>query len=105
MTEASPHTDTLDECAITAALVRLGVIGVQDRVRAEPLEGGVSSEIWRVDAAGRRLCLKRALPRLKVAQLWQAPTSRNHYEYAWFRVAGGICREAVPRLIAEDRAH
>jgi enolase len=105
MSEAPPQNETLDQHSITAALARLGVIGAQELAHAEPLEGGVSSEIWRVEAAGRRFCLKRALPQLKVAQLWEAPTSRNHYEYAWFRVAGRICPEAVPGLIGEDPAH
>ena len=69
-----------------------------------PLDGGVSSEIWLVELPGRRLCLKRALPRLRVAQLWEAPVIRNHYEAAWFRVAGTICPEAVPQLLGEDAA-
>jgi len=97
--------EPLDDRSITAALVRMGVIGSQEKLRCEPLEGGVSSEIWRIDVPGRRLCLKRALPELKVAQHWEAPTIRNHHEYAWFRIAGRICPEAVPRLIGQDSAH
>ena len=46
----------------------------------------------------------RALPRLRVAQLWEAPVIRNHYEAAWFRVAGRICPQAVPGLLGEDAA-
>src|SRR6185503_3191585 len=101
----SQPAEPLDDRAIAAALVRMGVIGSQEKLRCEPLEGGVSSEIWRVDVPGRRLCLKRALPELKVAQHWEAPTIRNHHEYAWFRIAGRICPEAVPRLIGQDSAH
>jgi len=101
----SRPTEPLDERAIAAALVRMGVVGSQEKLRCEPLDGGVSSEIWRVDVPGRRLCLKRALPQLKVAQQWEAPTIRNHHEYAWFRIAGRICPEAVPRLIGQDSAH
>src|SRR5437867_3850469 len=89
----SRPVEPLDDRAIAAALVRMGVIGSQEKPRCEPLEGGVSSEIWRVDVPGRRLCLKRALPQLKVAQRWEAPTIRNHHEYAWFRIAGRICPE------------
>lgn len=101
----APATEPLDEAQIAAALVGMGIIGSQDRPHCRPLEGGVSSEIWLVEAPGRRLCLKRALPQLKVAQLWEAPVARNRHEFSWFRVAGQICPEAAPRLIGQDSAH
>ncbi len=96
--------EPLDERAIAASLVRMGVIGSHQRPRVQPLGGGVSSEIWLVDVPGRRLCLKRALPRLRVTQQWEAPVNRNHHEFAWFRVAGRICPEAAPRLLGQDSA-
>ena len=102
---SAPHGDTLDEETIAAALLRLSVVAAHERPHCRPLEGGVSSEIWLVELPGRRLCVKRALPRLKVAQLWEAPVGRNHYEYEWFRVAGRICPGAAPRLLGQDRAH
>ena len=69
-----------------------------------PLAGGVSSEIWRVDLPGRSLCVKRALPKLKVGVDWEAPVSRNAYEWAWLRFAAGIQPRAVPRPLAHDPA-
>jgi aminoglycoside phosphotransferase (APT) family kinase protein len=68
----------------------------------EPLGGGVSSDIWRVDLAAGPVCVKRALPRLRVAQVWEAPIGRNRYEYEWFRVAGAAAPGAVPRVIARE---
>ena len=68
----------------------------------EALAGGVSSEIWRVDLAAGPVCVKRALPRLRVAQLWEAPIERNRYEYEWFRVAGAAAPGAAPRVIAHQ---
>jgi aminoglycoside phosphotransferase (APT) family kinase protein len=68
---------------------------------ASALPGGVSSEIWRVDTARGPLCVKRALHRLRVAQVWEAPVERNHFEYEWFRVAGRAAPGAVPRVLAE----
>src|SRR4051794_9525767 len=100
MLESAP----LDRQAIGAALGRMGLRRPGERLDCRPLEGGVSSEIWLVELPGRRLCLKRALPRLRVAQLWEAPVIRNHYEAAWFRIAGAICPEAVPKLLGEDAA-
>jgi aminoglycoside phosphotransferase (APT) family kinase protein len=85
------------------ALHRLGLIPPGVRVAVTPLAGGVSSDIARVDVAGRSFCIKRALPKLKVAADWRAPVARNHSEAEWIRVAGEIVPDAVPRLIGEDR--
>lgn len=70
-----------------------------------PLEGGVSSDIWRVDLSTRSLCIKRALPKLKVAQPWTAPIERNRYEWAWLEFAALHCPGCVPQPIASDPAH
>ena len=68
------------------------------------LAGGVSSDIWRVDLPGSSLCVKRALPRLKVAADWQAPVSRNAYEWAWLRFAAQQRPHNVPEPLAHDPA-
>jgi len=68
-----------------------------------PLTGGISSDIWRVDLSdGRSLCVKRALPQLKVAVDWQAPVSRSAYEWAWLRFAAGVVSHVVPAPLACD---
>jgi len=87
---------------IVALLRRAGLCGPDEMPRAEALAGGVSSEIWRVDLAAGTVCVKRALPRLKVAQLWEAPVERNRYEYEWFRIAGAAAPGAAPRVIARE---
>ena len=61
-----------------------------------------SSDIWRVDLGERRVCVKRALPRLKVAADWCAPVERNAYEAAWIETASGIVADAAPRLLGHD---
>ncbi len=70
----------------------------------EELTGGVSSEIWRIDLAGGPVCVKRALPRLRVAQRWEAPVSRNRYERLWLEAAQAAVPGAAPRLVAADDA-
>jgi aminoglycoside phosphotransferase (APT) family kinase protein len=65
---------------------------------ARELSGGVSSEIWRVGDA----CVKRALPRLRVAQTWEAPVERNRYERLWLQEAAAAAPGAVPRVLAWD---
>jgi aminoglycoside phosphotransferase (APT) family kinase protein len=92
----------LDDEAIAAALTRMKLLPPGQKARCQPLTGGVSSDIWLVDVPGRRLCLKRALPRLKVEQVWEAPVRRNFYEWNWFRVAGRVCPDAVPPMVAQD---
>jgi len=87
---------------ILALLRRTGLCGPAETPRAEALSGGVSSDIWRIDLARGPVCVKRALPRLRVAQLWQAPIERNRYEYEWFRAAAAAAPDAVPRVIARD---
>jgi aminoglycoside phosphotransferase (APT) family kinase protein len=67
-----------------------------------PLAGGVSSDIWRVDLPGRSLCVKRALPQLRVASEWLAPVSRNRYEWEWLVLAATIATDSVPQPLAHD---
>ena len=67
-----------------------------------PLTGGVSSDIWRVELNQQTVCVKRALPQLKVAALWEAPIERNQYEWEWLQIAGTVEPTAVPSLIARD---
>ncbi len=51
--------------------------GLGTPTHMEALPGGVSSDIWRVELGGKRICVTRALPRLRVAQVWEAPIERN----------------------------
>jgi aminoglycoside phosphotransferase (APT) family kinase protein len=68
----------------------------------QALSGGVSSDIWRVDLPGGRVCVKRALPRLRVAQVWEAPIERNRYERLWLQAAAAAAPGAAPRVLAWD---
>jgi len=80
----------------------LGGASAHSNAIAQPLAGGVSSDIYRVELAGATFCVKRALPKLKVAADWRVPVSRNRYEIAWMRVAAEIVPGAAPRVLAED---
>ncbi|MFO1037009.1 MAG: aminoglycoside phosphotransferase family protein [Geminicoccaceae bacterium] len=89
---------------ILGVLRRGGFVGLDDEPLAEPLTGGVSSDIWRVDIEQGPVCVKRALSKLKVRADWQAPIERNSYEADWMRVVRGIVPEAVPDLLYVDSA-
>jgi aminoglycoside phosphotransferase (APT) family kinase protein len=87
---------------LSESLYRLGLLKAGDRVRVTPLTGGVSSDISLIEAGERRFCVKRALPQLKVAALWEAPIERNAAEAAWMRAVALWLPRAVPRVIGED---
>ena len=88
---------------LTPALRRLGLLHDGETPSYEPLTGGVSSDIVRVDVAGRRFCVKRALSRLKVAAVWEVTVERNAAEAAWLRQVGDWFPASVPEVLGEDR--
>ena len=85
-----------------SALQRMGLLAAHQAVRFTPLTGGVSSDIVRADLPSGPICMKRALPKLKVSADWQAPVERNRWEVQWMRVASAIAPHAVPRVLGED---
>ena len=89
---------------VLRSLRSLGLVGDDETPLVEPLTGGVSSDIALVTTATRRFCIKRALPTLKVAALWEAPVARNAAEAAWIRTVAGWLPDAVPALLGEDPA-
>lgn len=86
---------------IMDALERMHLLN-GEAVLGEPLVGGVSSDIWRVDLAMGSVCIKRALPKLRVKADWAAPVERNLYEARWMRVAGQVLQHSSPGLLGHD---
>nr|WP_294546030.1 phosphotransferase [uncultured Rhodopila sp.] len=86
------------------------ILAALDRMRllhgaapsGEPLAGGVSSDIWRIDLPAGPICVKRALPKLRVNADWRAPVERNLYEARWMRVANKALPGAAPALLGQD---
>ena len=68
---------SLPDDRLGAFLCAHGLATPDEPARWTPLTGGVSSEIWRVDLASGPVCVKRALPRLRVAQLWGAALAQR----------------------------
>jgi aminoglycoside phosphotransferase (APT) family kinase protein len=87
---------------LSASLRHIGLLKAGEVARLTPLAGGVSSDIYLVETSGRRFCVKRALPRLKVAALWEAPVERNAAEAAWMRAVAHWLPRAVPRVLGQD---
>ena len=94
---------TMSNDPFLTALARMGLLQPGEIPAIAPLAGGVSSDIVRVDLKSGPICIKRALPKLKVQADWLAPVERNQYEIEWMRVAAGIDPQAVPKVLGEDR--
>jgi aminoglycoside phosphotransferase (APT) family kinase protein len=90
---------------ILAGLRAMGLLSPGATAAGEPLAGGVSSDIWRLDLPGRGpVCVKRALPKLRVAADWRAPTARNLYEARWMQRAAAAAPGSAPVLLGQDEA-
>ena len=85
-----------------AALARMGLMQSGDTPEVIALTGGVSSDIVRVALPGRVLCVKQALPKLKVTADWQAPVERSRFEMNWLQTVASILPDAVPQVLGED---
>jgi aminoglycoside phosphotransferase (APT) family kinase protein len=97
------HVDlSQDPAALRRIFVALGLAAADEELRAEPLAGGVSSGIYRVDLRSGRYCVKQALPRLKVAKEWKVPVERVFAEIGYLRTVGAIVPGHVPRVLGED---
>jgi len=90
--------------ALAAFFAQAGLVAQGEPTLLTPLTGGVASDIWKVTAGDRVFVVKKALARLRVAKEWNAPVSRNASEVEWMRVVGDVAPDAVPRVLAHDRA-
>jgi tRNA A-37 threonylcarbamoyl transferase component Bud32 len=97
--------DSLDEAGLLDAARRHGLLAPSQAARLSPLSGGVSSDVFRLDAeGGRSLVVKRSITRLRVAADWRAPTRRAAVEARWLRLARSIDPRLAPEVLAEDPA-
>jgi len=96
-------SDSLPE-PVLAFLRGAGLAAAGEAPPATALTGGVSSDIWKVELRSGPVCVKRALPRLRVAELWEAPVGRNRYEWRWMQAAARIAPGSAPRVLAHDEA-
>lgn len=85
---------------IIAQLRDAGLIGAGD-VALEPLTGGVSCDVWKVETPTGPVVVKRPLPQLRVAAEWLAPVERGTSEVRWLRRARGVDARIAPEVLAE----
>jgi aminoglycoside phosphotransferase (APT) family kinase protein len=83
------------------ALRELGLTDGSATLRGQPLAGGVSSDIWRIDTERGPVCAKRALAKLRVAADWRAPIARNRYEARWMEIANAAQPGCAPQVLGQ----
>jgi aminoglycoside phosphotransferase (APT) family kinase protein len=99
-----PTSDASPDYSIIEFLNRSGLLVPGQTAQFESLAGGVSSDIWIVHSGDVSFCLKRALPRLRVAAEWLAPITRNANEVSWLNAVAGFIPGVAPRVLAQDAA-
>ncbi len=77
-----------------------GLAGEGDVV-LEPLTGGVSCDVWKVETPSGPIVVKRPLEQLRVAAEWHAPVERGQSEVRWLRRARSVDPRIVPEVLAE----
>ncbi len=90
--------------AVLDFLFRAGLAPEHAKPQFTPLTGGVASDIWKVRVGEQVFVLKRALPQLRVKQVWTAPVSRSAHEVQWLLEANRLVPRAVPHVLAHDGA-
>ena len=88
------------EADIIEALRGAGLAG-EGEVVLQPLTGGVSCDVWKVDTPTGPIVVKRPLPQLRVAAEWLAPVERGTSEVRWLRRARAVDPDIVPEVLAE----
>ncbi|WP_411341436.1 aminoglycoside phosphotransferase family protein [Sphingopyxis sp. J-6] len=89
-----------EEAEIIAGLRDAGLTGEGDVV-LQPLTGGVSCDVWKVETPTGPIVVKRPLPQLRVAAEWLAPVERGTSEVRWLRRARGVDPRLAPEVLAE----
>ncbi len=73
-------------------------------VRTTELSGGVSGVVLLVEGPDFRVVVKQALPRLRVAALWEAAPARAQTEAAALRVLAPLGPDRLPTVLDDDPA-
>ncbi len=78
------------------------LIDASEKPRITALPGGVSSDIWLIEAQRGSFCVKEALATLRTEEIWHAPVERNTAEWNWFSCVATFAPDLVPNLLSHD---
>lgn len=90
----------MDKTGIVAGLRQAGLIDLLCPA-FEPLAGGVSCDVWKLDTARGPIVVKQPLGKLRVAAHWEAPVERYRSEVNWLRRARAVDPGIAPEVLAE----
>ena len=93
----------LSKTEICHALVRLNLMDASENPGLRELNGGISSEIYKVDLDGRSFCVKSALPTLKSDPDWHVPVERTAAEWEWLKLAQNVAKNIAPDPLGYDK--
>jgi 5-methylthioribose kinase len=90
---------------IASALRGMGLLRFGEQFSLSRLSGGVSCDVYKVESKRRPpIVVKRALPKLRVAQDWRAPPERALTEVAWLSLVASINPCWAPKVLGEDHS-
>src|SRR3974377_1625531 len=93
-----------DESHILDLLRRDGVLSAGS-VQVTSLGVWVPSDVFLVYDQAKRFVVKRALPYLKVKDVWPADTSRNRVESEFLQYLSRVIPAAVPAVLSVGATH
>ena len=93
----------LSKTEICHALIRLNLMDASENPGLSELNGGISSEIYKVDLDGRSFCVKSALPTLKSDPDWHVPVERTAAEWEWLKLAQNVAKNIAPNPLGYDK--
>jgi len=93
----------LSKTEICHALIRLNLMDASENPGVSELNGGISSEIYKVDLDGRSFCVKSALPTLKSDPDWHVPVERTAAEWKWLKLAQNVAKNIAPDPLGYDK--
>ncbi len=85
---------------LVAWLAASGLLRDPTRAVANPIVGGVSSDVWRIDGGGRSFVVKRSVSKLRVRADWFSNPARLRYEFLYLQTVAEIFPGAVPQLLS-----
>lgn len=91
----------VDKNRIIRRLIEQGLADKDEPVTLEPCGGGVSCDVFKVALRRGDVCVKQALPQLRVAADWRVSPDRSHVEVMWLEQARQLGVPA-PRILFEE---
>jgi 5-methylthioribose kinase len=93
---------SLSRQTVAAYLVERGVFERTDGIEVVELTGGISAAVFSARGEGKRVVVKQALARFRVADEWLVPQDRALAEAEALELMVGLAPGSVPRLLDLD---